>query len=147
MEASDYISAVALVIASLAALYARWSARAAEKSNSISLHSTKLEIYLELRKFQKCFKGYQAYPDENSIDIFYEKSVVLSEIFFDPETASEFNDVYDSCWQKSRQINGYENEEGEDEFHSEMKIEFNEICGSQVESLSNKLRESLRINA
>lgn len=110
MELSDYIASIALIVASLAALYSRWSAKAAEKANNIALHDPRVRIYLELRKFQKGFRGFEAIPDDNQLEDFYEKSVVLSELFFSPEISDEFNSVYDECWEMSRQIWAHENE-------------------------------------
>lgn len=142
---SDVIAVIAILVASLAALYARWSAKAAERSNQIALHDPRVEIYLELRKFENCFRGFLSYPTDDDLDMFYEKAVVMSELYFEPAISTSFNEMYENCWNLSRSISAYENEEGDRELKEEFEAEFHNFGKSAVSAFSKSLRSRVEI--
>ena len=145
MELSDYIASIALIISSLAALYSRWSAKAAEKANNIALHDPKVRIYLELRNFQNGFRGFQAFPNEYQLEEFYERSVVLSELYFSPEISKQFNTAYDECWSISRQIMALEYEEDVEVIRNELKSKYNLLNKKIIWPLVAKVKDELEI--
>jgi len=142
---SDVIAVIALLVASLAALYARWSARAADRGNQIALHDSRVEIYLELRKFENCFRGFCSYPTDDDLNTFYEKGVVMSELFFPPKISSALNELYDDCWNQSRRISAYEDEEGDPSLQGEFEREFNNLGKEAIPHLSKLLRAEVEI--
>lgn len=145
VTSSDVIAVLAFLGAVLAALYARWSARAAQRANQIALHNPRVDIYLELRKFENCFKGFLAYPTEDDLQRFYEKAVVMSELYFPREISGAFNAFYNDCWNLSRHIMAYENEEGDKALLRSFAVEYNQIGETSVASLAKILRSQVEI--
>jgi len=95
IQTSDLIASVALVIAGLAALYARWTANAAEQANTIAIHNERLKIYKALLDFKALLSARGPRFPENDLWNFYEP-VQLSEFYFGEAIYSEMKQVWDN---------------------------------------------------
>jgi len=92
------LSAIALLIAIVSAVYARASAKAAEASNKIGLHQPRKDIYDGLLKFRGLFVGMDVHPNDEEIDAFYMQSVAPSRIYLQPELAQRIHSIYKKSW-------------------------------------------------
>lgn len=80
MTQSDYIALAAMGVASLSAIYAKWSANEAKRANLISLQVHKIEIYEEVIAFSDCFRGLFCVPTAERLETFKKKAVQRAEI-------------------------------------------------------------------
>jgi hypothetical protein len=94
---SDYIALVAVAVALLAALYARWAANEAKRANEISLHVHKVEIYEEVLSFSDCFRGLFSVPTEQRLEAFKKKAVQRAEIYLSKEVHLQLQEIYEHC--------------------------------------------------
>ncbi|CAN7171765.1 hypothetical protein LJR168_000260 [Pseudoxanthomonas sp. LjRoot168] len=95
---SDFLAAVALLVAVVSAVYARTSAKAAQASNKIGLHQPRKEIYDGLLAFRALFMGMDIHPTEEEIDAFYIKSVAPSAIYLPPDVAQRIHKLHKRAW-------------------------------------------------
>ena len=82
---TETISLLAFITAGFAVFYARNSANSSKIANQISLLNPKVQVYLELKRFQKLFRGYFKYPSDENLEHFYDHAVVMSELLFSNE--------------------------------------------------------------
>jgi len=97
MSQSDYIALLALSVALLAALYARWAAKETKKANEISLHIHKVEIYEEVLSFLDCFRGLFNVPTAERLEVFRKKAVQRAEIYLSKEVHCQLVKIYEYC--------------------------------------------------
>lgn len=99
---SDWIALAAFAVSGLAAAYARWSAKAAERANRIAIHNEKIRIYRGLLEFRAVLatRG-PGFPDEDLWK--FHDLVTLSEFYFsDKEYAALQEIVKDAHQVKTR---------------------------------------------
>lgn len=81
MGVQDFVSIIAASIAILAALYARWSARASERANEIAIHTERLRIFKTIRHFQHEIESDGLdYPDAAHVQLI--QGAELAEFYF-----------------------------------------------------------------
>jgi hypothetical protein len=85
MEISDLIAPGSVVAAILAALYARWSALAAQRTNEIAIHNERLKVYRLVLDFAATVTSRGPNILEEHVWRFNE-AVQLSEFYFDKKT-------------------------------------------------------------
>lgn len=98
MNQSDYIALVAVAVALLSALYAKWAANEAKRANDISLHVHKVEIYEEVLSFSDCFRGLFSVPTAERLETFRKKAVQRAEIYLSPEVHLQLQKIYEHCY-------------------------------------------------
>ncbi len=94
MSTSDWIALGSFGGALLAALYARWSATAAQRANEIALHNERLKIF---RGFLDCRAEITAHGDDFSKTMVHNlySHVQLTEFYFDTTLYQEFRALFD----------------------------------------------------
>lgn len=97
MTQSDYIALAAMGVASLSAIYAKWSANEAKRANLISLQVHKIEIYEEVIAFSDCFRGLFCVPTAERLETFKKKAVQRAEIYLSEEVHHQLMEIYDHC--------------------------------------------------
>jgi len=93
MQTSDFIAIGSVLVASLSALYARWSVQTARRQNEISLHSERLRVYRGVVDFgvKLAAKG----PAINEKDIWaFDEWVQLSEFYFNKEIYDRLEKIF-----------------------------------------------------
>jgi hypothetical protein len=94
MAVQDFVSIIAASIAILAALYARWSARAAERANEIAIHAERLRIFKTIRHFQDEIEtGGLNFPDAAQVQLI--QGAELAEFYFSPNLANALKKLVD----------------------------------------------------
>lgn len=111
MTQSDYIALLAVTVALLAALYARWAANEAKRANDISLHVHKVEIYEEVLAFSDCFRGLLTVPSTERLETFRKKAVQRAEIYLSKEVHLELQKIYKHCSESEMWLSITENED------------------------------------
>ena len=97
LSTSDKIAILALLVAVLAALYARWSSMEAKKANQISLLSGRKEIYIAFLNLKMHMQQCQGSAQLAEVSKFY-YSVINSQLYFPADLAKEVEDYYDACF-------------------------------------------------
>ena len=108
---ADLLATLAIGIATLAALYARWSAKAAERANYLAVHAEMLRIFHEVVRFRAIVTSSGvSFPDAALFA--FQDCVLLSEFYFSEreylaikrvsESAGKTKALY-SYWQSQRE--------------------------------------------
>ena len=97
LSTSDIIAILAFFVASLSALYARWSSIEAKKANQISLLSGRKEIYIAFFNLKMHMQQYCDSAQLVEVSKFY-YSVINSQLYFPADLAKEVEDYYDACF-------------------------------------------------
>ena len=97
LSTSDIIAILAFFVASLSALYARWSSIEAKKANQISLLSGRKEIYIAFFNLKMHMQQYYDSAQLVEVSKFY-YSVINSQLYFPADLAKEVEDYYDACF-------------------------------------------------
>ena len=104
LNVMDYVTILAVSVAGLSALYARWVGVAAKnatieakRANEISLLSRRIEIYdayihLKMHMLQK-----RGSAESSEVSKFYYSSL-SAKAFFKAELADDINNYYDACF-------------------------------------------------
>jgi hypothetical protein len=116
MSTSDVIAILALLIAGLSALYARWSWRETRKANQISLHTHKKEIYdaffeLKMHMTQKAESA-----ELGDVSKFYYPSR-NAKIYFPSKLSKDIEKYFEACFwiaHKNREYGGMSKESREE---------------------------------
>ena len=104
MSASDLIAIVALIVAVASAWYAKRSVEMALTGNKIALHQPRKDIYDGLLWFRGLFIGMDVHPNDEEIDLFYQKSVAPSAIYLSHELSQKIHEIYKRSWEMYRYI-------------------------------------------
>ena len=104
MSVSDLIATLALVVAFAAAWYAKRSTDEATKGNKIALHQPRKEIYDGLVWFRSLFLGMDDHPNDEEIDLLYQRSVAPSEIYLTNDLSQKIHELYKRSWNMYRYI-------------------------------------------
>lgn len=97
MDTSTWFAALSFLAALLAAIYARWASFEAKRSNDLSFHTNKIEIYKEFL----ALKYAVLQRDEN---INYEDTKnfyfphLYSEFFFSEQTHNKIKQYFETCF-------------------------------------------------
>ena len=104
---SDKIALLALLVAVLAAIYARWSSLEAEKANQISLINGRKEIYLAFINLKMHMLQQRQGAQLTEVSKFYHHTIT-AHLFFPASLAKKIQDYYDACFwlADSYQLNG-----------------------------------------
>ena len=97
LSTSDKIAILALLVAVLAALYARWSSMEAKKANQISLLSGRKEIYIAFLNLKMHMQQCQGSAQLAEVSKFY-YLVLNAWMYFPDSLAEEIKDYYDACF-------------------------------------------------
>jgi hypothetical protein len=97
LSASDIIAIFALLVAGLAALYARWSSIEAKKANQISLISGRKEIYIAFIDLKMHMLQNQQSAQLAEVSKFYYHTITAC-LFFQSSLAKDIQDYYDACF-------------------------------------------------
>jgi hypothetical protein len=94
LSASDIFT---LLVAVLAALYARWSSMEAKKANQISLVSGRKEIYIAFINLHMHMLQKQQSAQLAEVSKFHYHTIT-SRLFFKSSLAKDIHDYYDACF-------------------------------------------------
>ena len=93
---SELVSIVAALLAVLAALYARWQAKASERQNEIALHNERLRLYHATLHFGATLAGKG--PDIADGDAWkFKESAELTEFYFNDTIYQRLNTVFNDA--------------------------------------------------
>lgn len=93
MQVSDLLALGSVVVAILAALYARWSARAAQRTNEIAIHNERLKVYRSVLDFGVIAASRGPSLLEEHVWRFNE-AVQLSEFYFDDKIHKQLEGLF-----------------------------------------------------
>lgn len=96
MDLSDLIALGSVVVAILAALYARWSALAAQRTNEIAIHNERLKVYRSVLDFGATVAARGPSILEEHVWRFNE-AVQLSEFYFDAKIHEALEGVFNDA--------------------------------------------------
>lgn len=97
MPTPTYYELIALLIALLSALYARWAATEAKKANRISLHQYRKDIYDAFVHLRMHMTQYADQAAISEVNKFYHPSR-NAQFYFDRELAREIEQYFDLCF-------------------------------------------------
>ncbi|KQO40964.1 hypothetical protein N5C54_25985 [Pseudomonas chengduensis] len=97
METSDVLALLALLVAGLSALYARWSWREAKKANNISLLTHKKEIYDAFYELKMHMTSRAQFAELGEVSKFYYQHK-NAKIHLPSELAGDIEKYYDACF-------------------------------------------------
>ncbi|WP_162627357.1 hypothetical protein [Aeromonas media] len=97
MTAATALASIAILIAALSALYARWAWSEARKANNISLHAYRKEIYDAFHALRMHMTQNADFADFSEVKQFYQSSRT-AKLYFDAQLASEIERYYDLCF-------------------------------------------------
>lgn len=93
---ASFLSAAAVGFAILSAVYARWSARAAQRANELAQHNERLMIFKGLHAFNMAIQKQGVAFSDADIGKFSEY-VTLSEFYFSPSLYKSMDDIVSSA--------------------------------------------------
>lgn len=96
-EVSDIIALLALLVAGLSALYARWSWREAKKANNISMLAHKKEIYDAFYELKRHMTAKAQFAELGEVSKFYYHQR-NSKIHLPSDLAEDIEKYYDACF-------------------------------------------------
>jgi hypothetical protein len=94
VEVSSGIAWISILVASLAALYARWAAAAARRQNEIAIHNEKLKILKSFLDFRSKLSAYGTDVLERDLTLELYRHVQLAEFYYTAATSAELNKFY-----------------------------------------------------
>jgi hypothetical protein len=94
----DWVSAIAALVSVVAAVYARWQAKAAERQNEIALHNERLRLYHATLHFGSTLAGKgPRISDEDAWK--FRESAELAEFYFDEPLYKKLSVIFDDALQ------------------------------------------------
>lgn len=138
MDASDVIALLALLVAGLSALYARWSWTQAKRANEISLLGHKKEIYDAFFELKMHMMQKGNFAELGEVSKFYYSSRNAS-IYLPSELAENIEKYYEACFclaEINRKNGGLTNEGG---IESESHIKTERELAPKIEKAVLKL--------
>lgn len=93
-DTETLISFGSALVATLAALYARWQAMTAKRANEISLHENRLKVYSGLARFRVHITGQGVNFKEEEVWRFAEIAE-LSEFYFPKAIPKQMDDIFE----------------------------------------------------
>jgi hypothetical protein len=81
VDLSTAIAVTAALVSSLAAVYARWQAKAAKRANEIALHENRMRVYKALNRLKAQLAAHGTNLTEDEVWNFFE-AVEASEFYF-----------------------------------------------------------------
>ena len=141
LSASDIFT---LLVAVLAALYARWSSMEAKKANQISLLSGRKEIYIAFLNLKMHMQQCQGSAQLAEVSKFY-YLVLNAWMYFPDSLAEEIKDYYDACFWIAEIHNRKEGVTPQSREDQERYLEIEKKLSSTINSKILKIFQNMNI--
>lgn len=140
LETSDVIAILAMLVAGLSALYARWAWREARRSNDISLSANKKEIYDAFFELKMHMQQKSVFAELSEVSKFYYPS--RNARFYLPKTLAEkVSKYFEACFSiaDTNRKNGGIGRDSFEESHPHLEVE-KELSSEIDEAISELIR-------
>ena len=94
---SDILSVGTLLVSVLSAIYTWRTYVQAKRSNDLTLHRKKFQIYEEIVEFSDCFRGLFSVPTYERVEQFNKNTVLKSEIYLSDDSYQILKEIYTHC--------------------------------------------------
>jgi hypothetical protein len=146
MLASNWISALALLVSALSALYARYSVQEARRTNEITIHNERLKIFKVILELRGLLTRHGVNIKENDLFSFYE-FVQLSEFYYDKSIHEDIKAYFDTAWEIVKQRDLWETAESQ-EAKKELVAKTHSLLTAsreKIKLLEDKMKGHLRL--